>query len=66
MISVVAAQKTHPILVMCGFPSRETSSIPGTCVPHAPEALSASTAFTPPLEKDYRANVAQPAKNRSA
>ncbi len=52
MISVVAAQKTHAILTMSGFQPGETSSIPGACVPHAPETLSASTAFALPLEKD--------------
>jgi hypothetical protein len=52
MISVVAAQETHSILVLYGFQSGETSSIPGTDVPHAPKALSASTAFVLPLEKD--------------
>jgi len=41
MISVVAAQKAHAILMMSGFQLGETSSIPGTCVPHAPETLSA-------------------------
>ena len=45
--SVVAAQKTHAMLVICGFQSGETSSIPGTCVPHAPGAISAYTAFAP-------------------
>jgi hypothetical protein len=49
--SVVAAQKTHAMLVICGFQSGETSSTPGTCVPHAPESISAYTAFTPSLTK---------------
>jgi hypothetical protein len=47
IISVVAAQKTHAMLVICGFQSGETSSIPGASVPHAPDAVSAYTAFTP-------------------
>lgn len=65
MISVVAAQKTHAILLMSGFQPGETSSIPDTCVPHAPETLSASTAFVL-LRRTVRADVALPAKNRSA
>lgn len=52
LISIVAAQKTHAILTMYGFPPGETSSIPGACVPHAPETLSAYTALALPLEKD--------------
>ena len=41
MISVVAAQKTHAILMMSSFQPGETLSIPGTYVPHAPVPLSA-------------------------
>lgn len=39
------------MLVICGFQSGETSSIPGTCVPHAPGAISAYTAFAPLVAK---------------
>ena len=34
-----------------GFQSGETTSIPGACVPHAPEAVSALTALAPPVAK---------------
>lgn len=41
MVSIVAAHETHTILVLLGFQSGETSSIPGTCVPPAHERFSA-------------------------
>ena len=40
-IDVVATHKTHTILVIPGFQSGETSSIPGACVPPAAEDCSA-------------------------
>lgn len=44
--SIVAALKTHTILVIQGFQSGETSSIPGACVPPAAEVVPLSMALS--------------------
>ena len=44
---IIAALKTHTILVIQGFQSGETSSIPGTGVPLAAEDIPLSTALSP-------------------
>jgi hypothetical protein len=66
VISVVAAQKAHAILAVYGFQSGETLS---TLVPvflTLPE-LSPLQRLSPfHLRGTVRADVAQPAKNRSA
>jgi len=51
IISVVAAQTDPRDTGDPDFQSGETTSIPGTCVPHAPDAVSAYTAFAPPGAK---------------
>ena len=50
VISIVAALKTHSIPVIQGFQSGETSSIPGACVPLAPEDSFAYEWLSPCLQ----------------
>lgn len=65
MISVVATQKTHAILMMSGFQLGETSSIPG-CLCSSRSRNSLRINSFRPFVRTMRADVALPAKNRSA
>jgi hypothetical protein len=61
---IVAALKTHPILVIQGFQSGETSSIPGAVFLLLPMFLRSRMAFTLKFKSKALVPIrAQPAKN---